>query len=85
MDSYLVLLRVGFTIAAAVASYAVRSYRTFSPLPPHAGAVSFLLHYPWTLAPQALPGTLPYGARTFLCTRRHSDRLTHSTDKTNGK
>jgi len=33
MDSYLVLLQVGFTIAAPVASRAVRSYRTISPLP----------------------------------------------------
>ena len=33
MDPYLVLLRVGFTIATSVASRAVRSYRTFSPLP----------------------------------------------------
>ena len=32
-DSYLVLLRVGFTIATPVTSRAVRSYRTFSPLP----------------------------------------------------
>ena len=32
-DSYLVLLRVGFTIAAPVTSRAVRSYRTISPLP----------------------------------------------------
>ncbi len=31
-----------------------------------AGAVSFLLHFPWTRVPQALPGTLPAGARTFL-------------------
>ena len=33
MDPYLVLLRVGFTIATPVASRAVRSYRTISPLP----------------------------------------------------
>ena len=33
MDSYLVLLRMGFTIATTVTSRAVRSYRTFSPLP----------------------------------------------------
>ncbi len=33
MDSYLVLLRTGFTIATSVTSRAVRSYRTFSPLP----------------------------------------------------
>ncbi len=36
-DSYLVLLRVGFTIAAPVTSRAVRSYRTFSPLPNQKG------------------------------------------------
>ena len=29
-------------------------------------AVSFLLHFPWTHAPQELPGTLLFGARTFL-------------------
>ena len=29
-------------------------------------AVCFLLHWPWDFSPQALPGTLPYGARTFL-------------------
>lgn len=29
-------------------------------------AVCFLLHFPWACAPQALPGTLPCGARTFL-------------------
>ena len=32
-DSYLVLLRAGFTMPQAVASCAVRSYRTISPLP----------------------------------------------------
>ena len=48
MDSYLVLLRVGFTIATPVTSRAVRSYRTFSPLPSRlrVQAVSFLLHFP---------------------------------------
>ena len=30
------------------------------------GAVCFLWHFPWARAPQALPGTLPFGARTFL-------------------
>ena len=29
-------------------------------------AVYFLLHFPWISIPQALPGTLPCGARTFL-------------------
>ena len=36
----------------------------------------FLLHLPWAHAPQALPGTLPYGARTFLC--QSSDYLANS-------
>jgi hypothetical protein len=68
---YLVLLQVGFAVPPNVATGAVRSYRTLSPLPsPHcccAWAVCSLLHFPWARAPQALPGTLPYGARTFLC------------------
>ena len=29
-------------------------------------AVCFLWHFPWARAPQALPGALPCGARTFL-------------------
>ena len=66
MDSYLVLLRMGFTIATPVTSRAVRSYRTFSPLPGKSQAVSFLLHFPWAHTPQALPGILTSGARTFL-------------------
>ena len=32
----------------------------------HAWAVYFLLHFPWARAPQALPGAVPCGARTFL-------------------
>jgi len=40
-------------------------------------AVYFLWHFPWTRALQALPGTLPCGARTFLpaCAARLSGRL----------
>ncbi len=80
MDPYLVLLRVGFTIATPVTSRAVRSYRTFSPLPrvKDSPAVSFLLHFPWAHAPQVLPGTLTSGARTFLhqlTWQRSSNRL----------
>src|SRR5271155_1499361 len=59
----------GVCRAEDVAIRAVRSYRTISPLPlplaRHLGGI-FLLHFPWTRAPQALPGTVPYGARTFL-------------------
>ena len=68
---YLVLLQVGFAVPSNVATDAVRSYRTLSPLPSlhccSAWAVCSLLHFPWARAPQALPGTLPCGARTFLC------------------
>ncbi len=69
MNPYLALLRVEFTVPRTVARRAVRSYRTLSPLPdPTSGpsAVCSLLHWSWACAPQALPGTLPYGARTFL-------------------
>ena len=62
---YLVLLRMGFTLPRRVATRAVRSYRTISPLPAKL-AVYFLWHFPWAHAPQVLPGILPAGARTFL-------------------
>src|ERR1700684_1679626 len=63
----------GVCRAAVVATSAVRSYRTISPLPaPLARRLGgiFLLHFPWTRVPQALPGTLPVGAPTFLPPRR---------------
>ena len=53
----------------SVARLAVRSYRTVSPLPDplaRPSAVCSLLHFPSARAAQALPGTLPCGARTFL-------------------
>jgi len=74
MLPYLVLLRVGFALPPPVTGSAVRSYRTFSPFPHTArrtepcGVVCFLWHFPSARAAQALPGTLPFGARTFLAT-----------------
>jgi len=53
----------------SVARLAVRSYRTVSPLPDplaRPSAVCSLLHFPSARAAQALPGTLPCEARTFL-------------------
>jgi len=44
--------------AASVTSRAVRSYRTLSPLPRHAGAVCFLWRYPWGHPRRSLSGTL---------------------------
>jgi hypothetical protein len=70
MDAYLVLLRVGFTVPVC--------YQTRGALLPHRftltthareghrSAVCSLLHFPSAHAAQALPGTLPCGARTFL-------------------
>jgi hypothetical protein len=52
--------------AGPVAGTPVRSYRTISPLPRRTEAVYFLWHFPWGRPHRALPGTLPYGARTFL-------------------
>jgi hypothetical protein len=58
--------------AIAVTSDAVGSYPTVSPLPfllvfqPGLRAVYFLLPCPSPFSAQALPGSLPYGARTFL-------------------
>ena len=63
----------GLPCRATLAPHAVRSYRTLSPLPdPLAGpsAVCSLLHWPSAHAAQALPGTLPCGARTFLPSAR---------------
>jgi len=69
MRSLLGLAPGGVYPATHVAMRAVRSYRTLSPLPPPtsgSSAVCFLRHFPWARAPQALPGTLSCGARTFL-------------------
>ena len=80
---YLVLLQVGFAVPPNVATGAVRSYRTLSPLPSlhrcSAWAVCSLLHFPWARAPQALPGIPPCGARTFLREQdAHGDCLADS-------
>ena len=65
----------------SVTCCAVRSYRTISPLPARSAYVGGLFSaalsiglYPQTFTFQALPGTLLYGARTFLCTK-YSDCL----------
>ena len=66
------LAPTGVCRATAVTSGAVGSYPTVSPLPRRslATAVCFLLHCPscttHAVHAQALPGSLPCGARTFL-------------------
>ena len=54
----------GVCPATAITNSAVRSYRTFSPLPSR--AVCFLWHFPSAHAVQMLSGASPSGARTFL-------------------
>ena len=59
----------GLPCPEALSPRAVGSYPTVSPLPrtlAGRSAVYFLLHFPSAHAAQALPGTLLYGARTFL-------------------
>ena len=70
----------GVCLAILVTKHAVRSYRTFSPLPEKYQAVSFLWHCPLAHALQTLSGTLPYEARTFLCMKAYSDCLAGSDD-----
>ncbi len=75
---YLVLLRVGFTLPLMLPPARCALTAPFHPYLPRVSAgsaVSFLWHFPWTRAPQALPGTLPYGARTFLPSRKRKERL----------
>lgn len=85
MEAYSILLRVEFTVPSAVASDAVRSYRTFSPLPELPQAVCFLLHWSWTCIPQTLSGTLSCEARTFLsCIRLSKTRDTAAVARLTG-
>ena len=63
---YLVLLQVGFTLPPVLPPARCALTAPFHPYPLHKRAVCFLWHFPWAHAPQALPGTLPCGARTFL-------------------
>src|SRR5260221_14460112 len=62
----------GVLPAIRVATNAVRSYRTFSPLPfdsafrPCSGRYIFCATSPSSCPDRALPGALPCGVRTFL-------------------
>ena len=78
-DPYLALLQVGFTLlpmlppARCALTAPFHPYQTNKCL-----AVFSLLHLPWACAPQELPGTLLYGARTFLRCLRSRDCLADS-------
>ncbi len=78
LAAYLALLRLGVAVPLAVTRSAVGSYPTISPLPHLREAVCFLLPCPSPLGAQALPGSLPGGARTFLEETCASPRPTRS-------
>ena len=66
-----------------VARPRVSSYLTFPPLHVPDGTCGIsLLHFPWGRPRRALPGTLPYAARTFLTPfgARPPGSLTHVMD-----
>jgi len=65
----LVLLQVGFAVPVCCQTRGALLPHRFTlatHVLRHRSAVCSLLHYPSAHAAQALPGTLPYGARTFL-------------------
>ncbi len=66
LAAYLALLQLGVTVPLLLPGRAVGSYPTFSPLPTSRWAVCFLWPCPSPHGAQALPGSLPCGARTFL-------------------
>ncbi len=77
---YLVLLQVGFTMPLMLPLTRCALTAPFHPYPAtSSGAVYFLLHWPWDHSPQALPGTLPIGARTFLPSDKSKQRLSRLT------
>src|SRR6185437_2854460 len=70
MLPYLVLLRVGFAmprdVVPARGALLPHRFTITTHILRCRSAVSSLLHFPSAHAAQALPGTLPCGARTFL-------------------
>ena len=72
-DSYLALLRVGFTLLRLLPAVRCALTTPFHPYP-NQGAVYFLLHLPWTRVPQELPGTLALWSPDFP--PRHEGEVT---------
>src|SRR5579883_354564 len=63
----LILLQVGFTLPSLLPAMRCALTAPFHPyLASHCVAVCFLWHFPKACTFQALPGTSPCGARTFL-------------------
>lgn len=62
---YLILLQVGFTWPASYLTAGELLPRLSTLTATDSGGIS-LLHFPWGYPHRGLPGTLPFGARTFL-------------------
>ena len=79
MDSYLVLLRAGFTLPRLLPGARCALTAPFHPYLRIACAVSlavyFLWHFPWACAPQALPGALILWSPDFPPATDRKDRL----------
>ncbi len=78
MPPYLSLLQVGFTMPNLSLSSRCALTAPFHPyrfVTNNKQAVFSLLHLSSARAAQALPGTLPYGARTFLPSEIHEWKL----------
>lgn len=65
LTAYLALLRLGVTVPRLLPAVRWALTPPFQPYPPK-WAVCFLWPFPSPYGAQALPGSLPYGARTFL-------------------
>ena len=74
---YLVLLQVGFAVPVVLPPLRCALTAPFHPYRRRERRLGgiFLLHFPWTHVPQALPGTVPCEARTFLHVPEDTQRL----------
>src|SRR2546429_9284235 len=66
LAAYLALLRPGVAVPRLLPGARWALTPPFHPYPLEKRAVCFLWPYPSPCGAQALPGSLPYGARTFL-------------------
>jgi len=78
LTAYLALLQLGVTVPRLLPAPRWALTPPFHPYPPKR-AVCFLWPFPSPSGAQALPGSRPSGARTFLDPRRGGPRPSRST------
>jgi hypothetical protein len=79
LAAYLALLRLGVTSPRLLPATRWALTPPFHPYPPLRWAVYFLWPFPSPFDAQVLPGSLPFGARTFLGSLEGEPRPPHST------